>query len=485
MLPNVVVAGMWQETNTYSSRHTTMTDYSDFELVVREELVARHTDSRSVIGGFLAHLGRRALPALSAAAWPAGLTPEPVFTNLMTMFESELTRYRGASGVLLNLHGAMVAESFPDVELEVVRSVRRVMGDIPIVAVLDFHANPSLAFIKSIDALVSYETYPHVDMFERGVEAAEIMDEILSSGDRWRVSAHKLPLLTSPLSQGSSSDPVAAIISRARQHSDVKLSAMPGFVYSDVARGGFTVAASARTDVDRHAGDALAQFVWSAKDRFSVSTVSTAVGVQFALRSSDTTILADVGDNIGGGSGGDGTEVLRELIRVGAEKAVVVISDAATAGLAHAAGVGAEIEVTLGGRLEAQQGASINGIARVLSTSSGRYVSTGAWMGGQLFDMGRSAVLRIAGIDVVVTSVATPPFHRELITSQGLEPNDYGIVVAKGALAWQDALADLAHGAQFLDTRGSTPARPNSLTRSSQTESGGGWSYPVPAASQH
>lgn len=482
MLPHVVVAGMWQETNTYSSRHTTMKDYADFELVTRAELVARHTDSRSVIGGFLAHLGRRALPALSAAAWPAGLTPEPVFTNLMTMFESELTRYRGADGVLLNLHGAMVAEGYPDVELEVGRLVRRVMGDIPIVAVLDFHANPSTEFMRSIDALVSYETYPHVDMFERGVEAAEIMDQILSIGQRWSVSAHKLPLLTSPMSQGSGSDPVAAIISRARQYSDVKLSAMPGFVYSDVARGGFTVAASARADADRHAGDALAQFAWSAKDRFSVSAVPTELGIRTALRSSGTTVLADVGDNIGGGSGGDGTEVLRELIRVGAENSVVVISDAATAALAHAARIGDEIEVTLGGRLETQQGGSINGLARVLSTSPGRYTASGAWMGGQLFEMGPSAVLRIASIDVVVTSVATPPFHRELITSQGLEPSGYGIVVAKGALAWQDALADIAQGAQFLDTRGSTPAKPESLTRSSESESGGDWCYPIPSS---
>jgi microcystin degradation protein MlrC len=82
-------------------------------------------------------------------------------------------------------------------------------------------------------------------------------------------------------------------------------------------------------------------------------------------------------------------------------------------------------------------------------------------------------------VDVIVTSVATPPFHREQITSQGLSPTDYRIVAAKGALAWQDGLADIADGAVFLDTKGSTPARPESLDRTVAPESGDDWVYPA------
>jgi microcystin degradation protein MlrC len=114
-----------------------------------------------------------------------------------------------------------------------------------------------------------------------------------------------------------------------------------------------------------------------------------------------------------------------------------------------------------------------------MSTSSGRYVAQGEWMGGTAFDMGPTAVLRVGGVDVIVTSVATPPFHREQITSQGLSPAGFRIVAAKGALAWQDGLADIADGAVFLDTKGSTPARPESLERTASPESGGDWSYPA------
>ena len=480
----IAIAGMWQETNTYSSRVTVLGDYEEFEFAAGRDIVDLHAGRRSVIGGFLAQVGDRAAPALSVGAWPAGLTPEPVFSQLMERFESELRSQRHVAGVLLNLHGAMVAEGYPDVELEVVRAVRRTVGDVPIVAVLDFHANPSLAFLSYLDAVLSYQTYPHVDMFERGVEAAQILDAIIESGTRWSVTAHKLPLLTSPMSQGTDNDPVVDIMTeRGRLSQEMHVAAMPGFVYSDVARGGFTVAVSSPGEETGAAPcDSMTDFVWARRDDFSVAAVPTREGIVRALARPGPTVVADVGDNIGGGSGGAGTEVLHHLLDLRVDRALVVVSDRRAADLATRASLGEDIDVHLGGHLERAQGPSVSRRARVLSQSPGRYVASGAWMGGHTFDMGPTAVLRIDGVDVIVTSVATPPFHREQITSQGLSPEQYDIVVAKGALAWQDGLADIADGAVFLDTRGSTPARPESLERSTGPESGTGWVYPIAAS---
>jgi microcystin degradation protein MlrC len=470
---------MWQETNTYSSRPTTLEDYESFEVVAGDRLVEDHSGRRSVIGGFLAHLGDRVAPALSAAAWPAGLTPDDVFDTLMGQFEQELYTQRHAAGVLLNLHGAMAAQSHPDVELEVVRLVRRVLGDVPIVAVLDFHANPSTEFLSHLDAAVSYQTYPHVDMFDRGVEAAQLIERIVNSGERWSIASRKLPLLTSPMSQGTDGSPVAEIMARRGEMStDGQVSAMPGFVYSDVARGGFTVTVSSPGRGASAPCDAMAEFVWERRDEFRVTSEPVRSGLVRALGRGRTTVVADVGDNIGGGSPGDGTEVLRNLLALGAPSALVVMCDARVAQDAAVAGASGDLDVELGGRLERLQGPPIRQRARVVSTGPGRYVAQGEWMGGTEFDMGPTAVLRFGGVDVIVTSVATPPFHREQITSQGLSPTDYGIVAAKGALAWQDGLADIADGAVFLDTKGSTPARPESLVRSAPPESGGAWIYP-------
>jgi microcystin degradation protein MlrC len=374
----------------------------------------------------------------------------------------------------------MAAQSHPDVELDVVRIVRRVIGDVPIVAVLDFHANPSSEFLRHLDAAISYQTYPHVDMFDRGLEAAQVMDSIIDGGRRWSITSRKLPLLTSPMSQGTGDTPVIEIMARRDELSiDGQVSAMPGFVYSDVARGGFTVTVSSPGSGASAPCDAMAEFVWDRRDDFRIVSEPVRGGLVRAIRRGRPTVVADVGDNIGGGSPGDGTEVLNHLLELGATSALVVMCDSRVARDAMIAGAGAELDVELGGRLERLQGPPVVARTRVISTSSGRYVAQGEWMGGTAFDMGPTAVLRVGGVDLIVTSVATPPFHREQITSQGLSPTDYGVVVAKGALAWQDSLADIAEGAVFLDTKGSTPARPESLQRTVAPEYGGAWAYPA------
>lgn len=477
----IVIAGMWQETNTYSSRHTTLADYQEFEYAGPEHIRELHSQSRSVIGGFLNVLGDRARPAFSAAAWPAGLTPVAVFESLMSRLDDELRAAGPAAGVLLNLHGAMVAEGHPDVEREVVDLVKRAVGDVPIVAVLDFHANPSAEFLRSIDAVVSYNTYPHVDMFERGVEAAHCLVDIIEEDRRWSVTAQKLPLLTSPLTQGSADQPVAQIMRRRAEllRPRTLIAAMPGFVYSDVARAGFTVAVSAPTDAHTVGTDELSALAWSLRDQFAPSVLDVSTGVQLARQSAGTTVLADIGDNIGGGSTGEGTDVLRELMRTDdGTPALVVICDATAAAEAHTAGAGATLDIRFGGRLDDMHGGTVRARVTVVSLSSGRYVASGAWMGGHTFEMGPTAVLRIRDLWVIVTSVATPPFHREQITSQGLDPASFGIVAAKGALAWQDGLSDIAPGAFFVDTAGSTPARPSVLERTRASETGQPWTFP-------
>jgi microcystin degradation protein MlrC len=472
---------MWQETNTYSSRFTTLEDYAEFELLDGDELLNAHRTQRSVIGGFLAGLRGKAVGGFSAAAWPAGLTPAPVYESLIARFQSSLTKTRGqVDGVLLNLHGAMVAEGHPDVENEIVDLIKQDLGDVPVVAVLDFHANPSHAFLSKVDAMVSYTTYPHVDMFERGIEAAHIMSELLKTAQRWNVHAAKLPLLTSPLTQGSADEPIASLMKMRHELSDrtTRFAAMPGFVYSDVARAGFTIAASSSVSDGATGIARLADEVWRQRDEFAVSATPVSRAIDEALaRRAQTTVLADLGDNIGGGSTGEGTALLSELLQR-PEKSLVVLCDAQAASQAFEAGEQARRDFRLGGRLDYLHGAPVQVAADVVSLSGGSYVASGAWMGGHRFDMGPTAVLQAANVTIIVTSTATPPFHREQITSQGVDPRAFRLVVAKGALAWQDALSDIADGAVFVDTPGSTPARPETLPRNAAFEGDGTWLYP-------
>src|SRR5207247_7065964 len=116
--------------------------------------------------------------------------------------------------VLVNLHGAMVGDGVDDVELETLRLVRRVAGEKPLVAVLDLHGNPSPAMVELCDALIAYDTYPHIDMRERGEEAAGLLREILG-GRKLRTLVAKLPLLSTPLAQASDTSPMRELRAQA------------------------------------------------------------------------------------------------------------------------------------------------------------------------------------------------------------------------------------------------------------------------------
>lgn len=483
----IVVASFWQETNTYSPRTTTLADFEAFELLVGDAVGEAHVGVRSVVGGALAHLGARARFALAAGAWPAGPASEEVMRHLLDRLAHSLAPHRGSAGVVLNLHGAMVAEGYPDVELEAVRIIKRELGDVPVVAVLDFHANPSREFLAHCDAAVAYTTYPHVDMFERGRQAAEIVDRIVRRQQRADVVVRKLPLLTSPLGQGTDLPHMKDLVA-AQTTSAGLLGAFvtPGFPYSDVGRAGLSVMVN-RWQGDADAigtADALASRALLRRDEFRPEALSIPDAIRRAVAAPGRVMLADVGDNIGGGSPGEGTALLRALLDVHDKQSLVIIADPQAADIAHRAGAGAEIDVRLGGHIDQLHGSSVPVRATVRSLSDGRYVPQGEYMGGRLFELGPCAVLRSGAVTVIVTSISTPPFHIEQVTCQGLDVTDFDILTAKGALAWQDPYGPFIDEVVFVDTPGVTPAFPEVLPRTTAPDDADtAWEFPAAGTS--
>jgi microcystin degradation protein MlrC len=479
---SVLVASFWQETNTYSPRTTTLDDFVAFELLEGIAIAEAHRGVRSVIGGAIDELGDAAEFGMAVGAWPAGPTDHATATQLLDRFATVLGRHRGVAGVLLNLHGAMVAEGYPDVELEVVRRVERELGDVPVVAVLDFHANPSREFVAACDAIVAYRTYPHVDMYERGAEAGRILATLLAEERRSQVLLRKLPLLTSPLGQGTDLPHVQEVImAPAELRPPLGAFVTPGFPYSDVARAGMSIAVNSWADIPAPTAvvDALAARAWASRDRWAPRVSPVTEAVREASRASGRVMLADVGDNIGGGSPGDGTALLAALLDV-KRSSLVLLWDPATAAVAHSLGPGAVFDARLGGHTDDLHGATLTERVEVVSVFDGHYRAGGEWMGGMEFDLGPTAVLRCRAVTVVVTTVSTPPFHVEQITAHGLDPAAFDILTAKGALAWQDGYGPYVDQTIFVDTPGVTPAFPEVLTRNERfaDEPGEPWTYP-------
>ncbi|MFI6535960.1 M81 family metallopeptidase [Nonomuraea sp. NPDC050547] len=449
----VGIAGLWHETNTYGPHPADLAAFEAFELLTGTAIVEHHAATRSVIGGFLGHTDFDLVPAFSAGAWPSGPAPAATLAVLLDGLTGALAAAGPLDGLLLNLHGAMVAEGCPDVEAEALRRIRALVGDIPIAAVLDLHANPSPEFAGLCDIALSYDTYPHVDMWERGKEAAQLLALALDGRPLVTVVA-KAPLLTCPLAQATDAEPMrglqARATARARAAGLLRAGVTAGFAYSDVARAGMSVlvvadaglAAAARAVAGRCVEDIEAH-----ADAFTVERPGAGNAVALAIEAARApdrrpVVLADLADNIGGGSAGDGTALLAELLAQGAENAVVVIADAEAVAAAAQAGPGGRVRRAVGGRSDRLHGEPVPVDATVVSVSDGRYTTQGTWMTGQSFDMGPSAVLAVDGVRLVVTTRPTPPFHREQVTSQGIDPAEAGIIVAKGAVAWRAAYPD-------------------------------------------
>jgi microcystin degradation protein MlrC len=478
--PRVGIAGIWHETNTYSSRLAGWRQFEEFELLAGEAIVERHRGTRSVIGGFLDACPYELAPAFTAGAWPAGAAPRTVAEELLGRLRAGLAAAAPLDGLLLNLHGAMVAEGHPDMERDVLEVVREAAGGLPVAAVLDLHGNPSVELAARCDALLAYDTYPHVDMWERGSEAAGLLAAMLD-GRRLRTHVAKLPLLTSPLAQETGREPMRGLLDlagdlarrAAGRPGIARVSLLPGFPYSDVERAGFSVLVIADEGADAQARAVLEELAAAVEARageFSLTRPGPAEAVRRAAAAAagplaGPVVLADVADNIGGGSAGDGTAILAELLAQRVRGAVVLIADAAVACRAAELGVGATVVAEVGGGTDRLHGAPVPVEGVVEAVSDGRYRSGGTWMTGREFCMGTTAVLGCGGVRLVVMERATPPFHREQLTSVGIQPERCAVIAVKGAVAWRAAYGDVAAEVIEVDTPGVCPLDPHVLPR--------------------
>ncbi|MGH8983253.1 MAG: M81 family metallopeptidase, partial [Acidimicrobiia bacterium] len=363
VVSRVAVAGLWHETNTYSTRPTSLADFEAFELLRGEDVLHRHAGTGTVIGGMLEADHFAPVPIFSAGAWPGGRVTRDALDAVFELLENELRAALPVDGVLLNLHGAMVADDADDVELETLRRVRELVGQVPVAAVLDLHGNPSPEMVELSDAVIAYDTYPHVDMLARGREAAGLLAEILR-GRYLQTVVAKVPLLSCPLAQATDEPPMRDLEALARNLAEetavARVSLLPGFPYSDVARAGFSVLVTAEKGSADTAGDLasmLARQVEACRDDFAVSRDGPAAAVTRAVASEKRpVVLVDIADNVGGGAPGDGTAILSELLAQKATGAVVSIADVEVARAAARAGTGSVLEAEVGGKTDNHHG---------------------------------------------------------------------------------------------------------------------------------
>ncbi|MDR7480785.1 MAG: M81 family metallopeptidase [Armatimonadota bacterium] len=460
----VAVGGLWHETNTFSA---TPTRLEDFQLLQGDAIVEALAGTGTPIGGFLDAARARGLtvaPTLFASALPSGTVAAQAYAHLLGRLVSGLREAR-PDAILLDLHGAMVAEGVDDVEGDVLLTIRQELGGLPVGCVMDFHANISAECVELADLLVGYDTYPHVDPYERGIEVATLLARLLA-GEIRPVRAHaQPPLLTVPQAQATDRAPMRDLIRLAhtaeRRPGVLTVTVAAGFPYADVPFAGLSVVATA--DGDPGLAGAVAEEVaaaaWTARREFLIRNVPPDEAVASALdlaRSGGRgpVVLVDVADNVGGGGPGDGTILLDALLRARAEGAVVTVTDPEVVAAARRAGEGAIISAEVGGKTDERHGPPVPVRGTVVRVARANFTYRGSYMTGRRVTGGWAAVLAVDGLRLVIRERRVMPFDQEELRVLGIDPVSAAILVVKSAIAWRAAYGSIARAAIEVDTPG-------------------------------
>ena len=353
------------------------------------------------------------------------------------------------------------------------RRFRDALGvEMPIIASLDYHGNVTSAMAGLTNGLVGYQTYPHVDQREIGMIAADLMVRAVRGEIRPKMALANPPMILNLLGQDTDREPMRSLMVAARDAERrpgmLSVSLMAGFPYADVPKMGPSVIAIADGDQSLAQGvaDELAGRMWEVRRDLFVPCPGPEEAVRHALASDRRpVVLVDLGDNVGGGSAGDGTVLLAELIRQGAEDAVLVLHAPEAVEVARTAGIGGRFEAVVGGRVDRLHGDPIHVIGVVESLHDGKWTEEEARHGGRRFnDQGPTAVISIDGrISLVLNSLRTPPFSLGQISSLGIEPQRRAILVVKAAVAYKAAYAPIAGSVIEVDTPGVTAIDPSRL----------------------
>ena len=468
-MTTLAIAGIMHESNTFSDAPT---DAAAFSQTHASNMIKRWEEAHHEISGFIqgaTEYDYTIYPTFMASATPAGPVTDDVFDRSTEILIQHLKAAPKHEGLLLALHGALVVESYPDGDGEVLRRLREAFGhDLPIVVTLDQHANVSEQMVAESTALVIYKTTPHIDQRQRGLQAAELMMRILRDGVTPTQALAKPSMLLNILYHVTDAPPMAPILNTARQLEEdpsiLAASVALGYPYADVHEAGpaFVVVTDNDPQLAQSEADRLSDMLWDARGQLTLDLPDAAQAVAQAIQSeSHPVILVEMGDNIGGGSPGDGTFILAELVRQKASGYVVVVYDPEAVQTCIQAGVGAPVSLQVGGKADNLHGdpVSIRGNVRLIH--DGQYIETQPRHGGQRYhDQGLTTVVAVGDSLVALTSRRQTPFSLQQLISLGISPTEMKMIVVKAAVAYRAAYEPIAGEIIEVDTPGLTAVNP-------------------------
>ncbi|HUN70426.1 MAG TPA: M81 family metallopeptidase [Burkholderiales bacterium] len=458
-MTRIAIGGFQHETNCFVEPKTDFAYFAAHRdrppLVYGADVVKWLSDTSFAIAGFMADMASRheLVPLLWTSGGAGGLVTRDAFERIAGSLVGQLSQSMPVDAVYLDLHGAMVSEDFEDGEGELLRRVRAAVGaDVPVAISLDYHANVTPAMVEYSDAMVAYRTYPHVDRVQTGRYAARAMQALLERGRPAGRALRKAPFLIPLNGQCTLVEPSKGVVARSRvaEGDLINLSYLAGFPPSDLYWCGPAVIAHAWTQAaaDR-AADEMLREIEAQEAHFAEEMVGPEEGVARAIEVARTAkrpvVIADTQDNPGCGGTSDSTGLLKALVAAGAQGAVLgFMCDAEAAKAAHAAGVGAEIQLALGGHSGPQGVTPLAAAYRVERLGSGKLRTDGSVAGGRDVDIGLMALLALGGVRIAVTSKRLQAYDQAPFRHLGVEPATQKILALKSTCHYRGEFEPIA-----------------------------------------
>jgi microcystin degradation protein MlrC len=444
----VAVGMISHETNTFSPIQTPIEAFAEERIGILEqdEVLNRLQGTKTGIGGFLevgAEQGWEMIGTVAASATPSANIPAEVHDDLKGRMIRHLKAAGPVDAVLLHLHGAMLSENANDAEGDICRAVREVIGpDIPLFVELDLHGNITAEHCNAIDGIFCYETNPHIDPYERGLDAARALADLFDGKiSRPSVYISKPPMLPATINMRTAEGPMQKLMERAAEWEAspeiIKVGVFGGFPFADFDQAGTSMTVTATNpEIGRKCADDMGRFAWEIRQEFLKTIPPVEEAVEQALQILQTpgegpVILADVADNPGGGGSGDTPELIRELVRRGATGAVSAVWDPETVNQARSVGIGGTAEFQIGGKADPAYGAPVEVTGTVRVLSDGQFTGHGPVVRGGQVNCGPTALIDVNGLQIVVVSVRQAANDRGHFKVVGIQPEHEPLLVIK------------------------------------------------------
>ncbi|MGA0863177.1 MAG: M81 family metallopeptidase [Ilumatobacteraceae bacterium] len=469
------VAGLMHETNTYAVPVSGYTTRKDFTIRHGEELL-KYSGMNTYIGGIIDECLRRGIeivPLMSAIAGPSGTIESEVYEEFKNEILRGLRDNPDIDALVMELHGAGVAEGVDDLEGDLIAAIREVTGpELPITAALDLHGNLSQTMADKFTAILGNHLYPHTDSGERGAEAVAVAADVAAGNIAPVSEIVSLPMLLQP----STTDPghpaaemnevCRAVESRA---GIVDCTVFHGFPYSDTPHSGVHVICTADGDrgLARSTAMEVAEWIWSSREQFVQESHSpdSAMRTAAALVGEGETpvVINDTSDNPGGGTPGDGTHLLGAMLEHQIPgSAFAMLCDPRAVEDAIKTGVGNSCELTIGGAHGPLHGPPLKVTARVRTIADGRFVLT-HMMRGYPMNVGPSVGIKVGEVDVILTSKPQQTFDSEIFKLHGIDTSVCSVIGLKSSAHFRAGFNHIAAKILCADSPGLTTLNVNTF----------------------